>query len=315
MASTAGKATLVTTKVVINPKSRTRFLSWQARLNKTIAKFPGFISLEFLSPTDPSQHEWVIVQHFVDAKSSSGWRHSKECAHLMEELKDFLKDEKTAPHHTESDAEDVKGNVTEVFITQVSADQEAAYSNWMEKIHQAESKFPGFKSLYIQSPHTNKGKHWITLLQFDTPEHLDHWLNSPERKKILQESQPFIGSIETHRMISPYGGWFASLGSNATMIPVWKQTMLVLLVLYPIVMLELKFLSPLTAGLHLSIATFIGNALSVSLISWPMMPLAIVGLSWWLTPKASSASKTTWIGILVIILLYLIEVILFWKVL
>ena len=51
--------------------------------------------------------------------------------------------------------------------------------------------------------------------------------------------------------------------------------MLVILMLFPIVMLEIRFLSPLLKGVNTSPATFIGNVISVFLLAWLFMPIAI----------------------------------------
>ena len=91
--------------------------------------------------------------------------------------------------------------------------------------------------------------------------------------------------------------------------------MIVLLVLFPIVMLEIKFLSPLTSGLNPSLATFIGNAISVSLVSWPMIPIAIWFLEWWLSPQEDKRLQATLVGTGVVLLLYLLEIALLWRLL
>lgn len=300
-------ATILTNQVSIRPEFKDEFADWQAKLNGIMAAFPGFVSLEILSPDNKSQTRWSFVQRFHDADALSNWKNSNERKALMEELKPFVLEEnpelETAPSaHPE--------NVTEIFVTLVSPDKEEAYREWMAKIHQAEVKFPGFKGVYVQSSINKQGRNWITLLQFDTPENLDRWLNSPERMEVLKEAKSLIATLESHRVISPYAGWFASVAKEGALPPIWKQTMLVLLVLFPIVVLELKFLSPLLIHLNNSLATFIGNAISVTLISWPCMPLAIGCLGWWLSPK--DTFKTTFLGTLLVLALYLFEICLFW---
>lgn len=308
--------TMITTKIRLLPKFTNEFADWQAKLHVQIADFPGFISLEILSPIEISHPEWMIIQRFIDSESLFVWRESKEKKILMKELEPFLaKDKKNPIKEIESAAAEAKGNVTEVFVTRVSPNKEIAYREWIAKIHRAEAKFPGFRGVYVQSPSKNQEGNWITLLQFDTQENLDRWLASPEREEVLRESEPLIASLESHRVISPYAGWFSSIAKKGELPPVWKQTMIVLLVLFPIVMLELKFLPLLTANLNSSLGTFIGNAISVTLISWPMMPIAIWFLGWWLSPKPEKYRLATLSGTLVLILLYLIEIAIFWNLL
>lgn len=307
------EATILSIKIRVRPDLKNAFADWQAKLNTVIAAFPGFVSLEILSPSQPDSIEWVVIQRFYSPECVKSWQASKEYKELIDELKVLLGNEGADSIQEEQKAADkLKGGVTEVFITQVSRDKIKAFQTWVAKIHQVEAKFPGFRGVYLQSPGTGEGKNWITLLQFDTPENLDRWLASSERQKVLSESKSFISALESHRVVSSYGGWFSSVAKSGELPPVWKQTMIVLLVLFPIVVFELKYLSPLTAVFNSSVATFIGNAISVTLISWPMMPIAIWFLGWWLSPEGDKRLKTL-LGTCVVGVLYLIEIALLWN--
>ncbi|MBS0634618.1 MAG: antibiotic biosynthesis monooxygenase [Verrucomicrobia bacterium] len=181
-----------------------------------------------------------------------------------------------------------------VFVTKVSQEHSERYKAWLTQIQNIEKTFPGFQRAHVSAPRNPDDDSWVTFLQFDTSENLDRWLNSQERRDILKEAEPLVTSFQYHH-VSPYAGWFDSDYS------IVKQTMLVLLVLYPIVMLQLKYLTPLTAHLNSAVAMFIANTISVSLISWPFLPLVIKLLDWWLQ---ASKIRTHILGALVVIALY-----------
>lgn len=306
---------ILTTKVRIRPDAKEDFVQWQARFNHAIAAFPGFSSLEISCAGPVGNLSWEIVQRFQDSASTSAWLHSDTRSQFIEELILKLTSKRAEDFQDiAGGAEGLRHGITEVFVTQVSPDKEVAYRAWIAKIHQAEARFPGFQRAYVQAPKKG-GVNWITFLQFDTQDNLDHWLTSDERKQVLEEGKPLIESLESHRVISPYAGWFASVSTSGESPSVWKQTMLVLLVLFPIVMLELKYLPLLTANLNPALSTFIGNAISVWLIAWPMMPIALFFLSWWLVPKKASRGAITLYGTLLILVLYLIEIVIFWNLL
>lgn len=86
-----------------------------------------------------------------------------------------------------------------------------------------------------------------------------------------------------------------------------------LLVLFPVVMLEMRFLGPLLSGLNVAVGTFIGNLISVSLVSWPLAPLAIKALDWWLQAPAGSRRRAEILGGATIAALYALEIALFWR--
>jgi antibiotic biosynthesis monooxygenase (ABM) superfamily enzyme len=314
MNNSPDQMTMLMTKARVPFEFNNAFADWQAELNAAVAKFPGFVSLEILLIPEKEAPGWTIIERFSDFDSLEVWKNSANRKELLESLKKIL------PHQEPASVNEIVGGVpfsqgviTEVFVTRVTPDKEKAYRLWIAKIHKEEAKFPGFRGMYLQSPASVEGENWITLLQFDTQENLDRWLFSPERKKVLNEAQPLILSLESHRIISPYAGWFSSITQKGEMPSVWKQTMLILLVLFPIVMLEMKFLPLLTGGLNPALAMFISNAISVVLLAWPMTPFAIKFLTWWLLPSGPNQTRTTILGLLLVIGLYLLEIALFWN--
>lgn len=305
--TTATEETSIVTKIRISPESKEGFADWQAYLNSVITTFPGFVSLEIISPQDESQSEWMIVTRFHTAENITAWRASQENKTIMERLKPLVADGDSI-REISSGAFGKQGGVTEVIVAQVNPEREEEYKKWTAKIHQVEAKFPGFRGVYVQSPSSVQGHNWITLLQFDTPENLENWLASEERKEVMRESTNIIRTMEEHRVVSPYAGWFASVYKAGEPPPAWKQALIVLAVLYPVVMLELKYLTPLTATLSPAVGMFIGNVISVGLLTWPLVPIAIYFLSWWLTPNSQKRLSIHILGTLILILLYLLEI-------
>ena len=113
---------------------------------------------------------------------------------------------------------------------------------------------------------------------------------APERAELLKESKAFIESEELMRLATSFPGWVPINPLTGKGPPDWKTALLVLLGLFPVVMLELRFLSPVLKGLglHASLATFIGNALSVAATSFIAMPLFVRWFGWWLFPADTS---------------------------
>jgi antibiotic biosynthesis monooxygenase (ABM) superfamily enzyme len=92
--------------------------------------------------------------------------------------------------------------------------------------------------------------------------------------------------------------------------PKWKEGMLLLMMLFPIVMLELKYLYPVIGEVNLSVKTFIGNTISVALLYWPLMPFITYCFKWWLISKSNL--KVDLMGLSIILILYILEILIFW---
>ncbi len=299
---------IVSLKINILPGAEEIFSKWQARLRGQISQAKGFISLEILTPTLTSETTWTLNFRFSDREHLNLWLQSLGYEKLVKEL---TKEQIIQGSHAifkETPNEEPKG-ITEVYVTFVDKTKVAPFQKWHEKIHNMESRFPGFQKVYVQAP-DNKEKEgaWITLLQFDTAAHLENWLNSPERAEILKESQEFILSRETHRLLATFGGWFSDKSLIKTP-PKWKQVMLVVLALFPVVMLQYYFLTPHLMFLNGSFRSFVQSIINVGFLTWPLLPIAIYGLKWWLESETSARNL---MGLLLVLALYALEIFIFW---
>ena len=96
------------------------------------------------------------------------------------------------------------------------------------------------------------------------------------------------------------------------------MNMLVLLMLYPVVFLFGFFVqTPLLVGrmgLPFAVALFIGNVVSVLLLTY-LVPWTSNRFSWWLQPKKGANERNSAIaGTAVLLVLYAIMVLVFWRV-
>src|SRR5262249_53707899 len=161
--------------------------------------------------------------------------------------------------------------VTQVIFSRLKPGMEDRYRKWAARIQQAQARYEGYRGMYIQAP-ASGGSHWITMLRFDTAEHLRAWLAAPERAAMLEEARAYIESEELVRLATSFPGWVRIDPDTGKGPPDWKTALLVLLGLYPIVVIELLYLNPLLVGLAPAIGVFIGNVLSVAATSFLTMP-------------------------------------------
>jgi len=187
---------------------------------------------------------------------------------------------------------------------------EEAYRDWVDRIRQVEARFLGYQGLELQPPIPGLQDDWVSLLRFDTAEHLNAWLESDARRTALKEVEPFIDQRE-RQVATAFSGWFTFGDAPGQVPPSWKQSMIVLLTLYPIVMLELLFLNPLTQPLGMAGATFIGNALSVAVTGFVLIPLAIRVFEWWLLPRPNDSPGVEITRNALIVGLYALSIVVF----
>jgi antibiotic biosynthesis monooxygenase (ABM) superfamily enzyme len=306
--STRPPATAITTNITLRAGMEEPFAAWQSRFTHTATKAAGFLALD-IAPAFAGSYDWRIIQRFRSPEALEGWRTSVLRAHLFAELAP-MRDPAAAAFDDETvHSLDPLSCVTEVIMTVVEPGKEGVFRAWAETIQANQSTFPGYMGTLVQAPVSDEMQYWTTLVRFSTPAQLDAWLGCPARKQLLEQVEPHIARWKSYRMASPFAGWFPETGKRSP--AAWKQSALVLLVLFPVVMLEIKFLSPLLAGRHVAIATFIANAISVSLVSWPLMKIAVLCMGWWLRPSPVRRWRREALGACTMLTLYIIELAIF----
>jgi uncharacterized protein len=306
---TRGGSVALVVRLRLRSEVEGAFASWHARMITAPAGVPGFISAEVSAPTEPGSREWSVIQHFRTVEQMDAWRSSRESRGLFERARQLVDSNDPDSLREEPQTELWAGNVvTEVVTTFVLPGKDREYAEWARKVHSAEAQFPGYRGGFLQPPASSKQPYWTTLVRFATPEQLDAWLNSSVRRELLREHEQLIASEEHHRLPGAFAGWFPTDLATGNSPKAWKQSLLVVLMLFPIVMLEAKYLSPLIRGFNFSFGTFIGNVISVFALTWPFMPLVIRAMKWWLLPAPDAPRWVTPAGTALLVALYAVEV-------
>ncbi|MEI8332755.1 MAG: antibiotic biosynthesis monooxygenase [Chloroflexota bacterium] len=277
-------AATVVTNTCVAPEHEAEFAAWQAEMNKVVERFPGFDSWQVIPPFPPAQVDWVIVQRFTTPDQARRWLESSERADMLKRIQPVLVGEDSINVFVGSGAPGPSEETTAVIMTQVAAHREADFRDWQRRLDAAQSKFPGYLGCELQAPVPGFQEHFVTMLRFDSADHLSAWLKSPEREALMAESRPYVEKSVIRQARNGFGNWFAFGAQRQGMAPAWKNNYIVLLGLYPIVMLEILFLNPFLAWMPVSLSNFIGNIISVGVLGWPVIWLLSKWMAWWLAP-------------------------------
>lgn len=308
-------ALIATAKV--RPDAAQEFAAWKARHDMVIGKFPGFLSSDIIPPTHAGSTEWTIILNFRSREDVLRWQQSKERAAIIAEGVPLFEGGNIGEVvQIDEGGERPETNVTEVIFSKIRPGMEDAYREWAVRIQIAQARCPGYQGMFLQPP-DEAGGMWTTIIRFDSATHLEAWMNAPERRELLHEAKAFIEHEQLTRLATSFPGWVPLDPVTGKGPPNWKTALLVLLGLFPIVMLELRFLSPHLAalGLNSSVSTFVGNALSVAATSFLTMPLCVRGFGWWLFPADAATARVTARGALLLAALFAVEIAALWKLL
>jgi antibiotic biosynthesis monooxygenase (ABM) superfamily enzyme len=178
------------------------------------------------------------------------------------------------------------------------------FLEWQQGITQAAETFAGYRGTDVYAPPEGRPEPWVIVLHFDDDQSLDQWLGSPQRAAWLEKLRGKVEGGAVKVLSGGFGPWFAGLaGPSATVPPSWKMALTVLLGLYPTVMLLTLFVGPYTSPLGLAVSMLSGNALSVSLLQWAVMPVLTRLLGRWLKANQPTTRALSLGGTCAVVLL------------
>jgi uncharacterized protein len=314
--SDAATSVSIVTQTCVRPESADAFAQWQGETSTVIAGFPGFIEQRLMPPNPPLQVDWVILQRFACLEEAKRWLGSSERQSRIEGAAPMLVGRDDV-HIVRDDASAARtAPVSAVMSTRVKPGMEAEYRKWEQKVAAAQSKAPGLQGYRFEPSVPGVQEDFVAILRFDSEANLRAWLESPERRQLLDEAAPLTAEFHARTAQSGFEQWFRDATPEGAPPPAaWKMNMIVLLTLYPVVFLwGLLVGTPILTGvlkLNFPVALFIGNAFSVILTSY-LVPWTANRLSWWLTPSKPGRTLVNLQGAGLLVAAYLIMILLFW---
>jgi antibiotic biosynthesis monooxygenase (ABM) superfamily enzyme len=310
----ASEAVTIVTQTRVRPGDEATFSQWQKGTSEVIARFPGFIQQSVMPPSPPAQLDWVILQRFAHSDAATAWLNSKERLALVVNAQSILIGQDDVHLVQDGESGVLPSPVSVVISTRIKPGSEASYRAWEQRIAAVQSKAAGFQGYRFEPPIPGVQEDWLAILRFDGEANLQAWLDSPERQKLIEEAKPFTVEFRARIARTGFDQWFKLPAGQSA--PAWKQNMLVLLLLYPIVFLFGIFVqTPLLserAGMPFALALFVGNVVSILLLNY-LVPWTSGRFGWWLQPARRNAVATNIAGTALIVALYAVLVLVFYR--
>lgn len=131
--------------------------------------------------------------------------------------------------------------VTALFSLTVKQGKEKEFELLMHDLNKAARTFQGHMGVTTLKNPSRKGM-FQTVLRFDSTKHLEDWLNSPLRKKLMKPIDE-IANLDTFKEATGLETWFDIPGQQVTPPPRWKMVITTFIGIYPLSLLYGFFLA------------------------------------------------------------------------
>ncbi len=125
---------------------------------------------------------------------------------------------------------------TAVITHRVPIDKHAAYEEWLDEIAPACRASLGYIDLHIVRPVAGVTETYTIIIRFDTPDHLQQWMDSSARAHLIASVRPLLVDGDGVFISSGLDFLFAPKSANAQVPVRWKQYLITWSAIYPLVL-------------------------------------------------------------------------------
>jgi hypothetical protein len=178
--------------------------------------------------------------------------------------------------------------VTTIFSRRVKPGYENQYEEWLKGIIKVSSTFKGNQGTTLIRP-SGKNLEYISIVQFDTTEHLENWMNSEIRAEWINKLDPFTLDSQEVSTLTGMEKWFTLPDRSVSQAPPkYKTTILLLIGLYPLVLLLDFIVGPYISDWKKLVQILISLVIAVPVMVWIIMPFLTRLFFRWLYPHETS---------------------------
>jgi uncharacterized protein len=165
---------------------------------------------------------------------------------------------------------------TAVITHRVREDKRAEYEEWIDEIAPVSKAAPGHLDWHIVRPIPGLTETYTIILRFDNANHLEQWLTSPTRTRLIDKVRPLLVTGDDFFISSGLDFWFTPQGAKAQVPVRWKQFLVTWSAIFPLVLFVPQLLVPALRRIgvpdnHVLLTLFVSATL-VFLMIYIVMP-------------------------------------------
>lgn len=257
----------------------------------------GYLGTEIFPPIPGVQDAYVVLYRFDRGENLRRWLGSAWRQELLRQMETMLVEppfEFFFSHRRRN-----SGTASSVFSYRVRPECEDAFRDWRRRILAEVRTWEGFLGTESFDTLDSAQPEFVVVVRFNNRANLDAWLTAPKRQAFMKEVQEYVEHFHLRRIGSGFEGWF-DISENKPPPTRWRQALLVLTALFPVIMLMRQILAPLFLYLPFPVAFLILLFLDMAVLTYGVMPRFSRLMNFWLQPGPGSTWRTEIAGAVVI---------------
>lgn len=284
---------------IAQPGTEAEFEAILKQITRASKRRTGYLGSEVFPPVPGVQNAYVVLYRYDTAEHLRGWLQSPERQALLQEIAPFLA--QPAVEHFLSHQHRPVGTASAVIAYRIKPEELESFSRWRKEMQETARTFEGYLGTeYYEGLHEDQPEH-ISVLRFASRSELDAWIQSSERAAMLEKAKPLVEDSAFHlrRVNTGFEAWFDTEAPGGGSEPPsrWRQALMVLSVLGPLLILQKMYFFPLVKDWPPSVAIYVGLAINLMLMSWVLMPYLSPAMGFWLRPCQTASWKTEAAGL------------------
>lgn len=175
-------------------------------------------------------------------------------------------------------------SVTLVISELVRDGRIEAYEQWARDLHALQKQQPGFLGVNVIRPSDPAHPEYVTIVRFATYAHLRDWQDSAQYRERIERLRDLIVGEVHYQNASGLQLWFDRPLRPAPAPAFWKQVIVGVVGVYPLIMLFSTISAPVTHTWPGWLSTLSTATLSTIFLTYPVLPLLTRWLRPWLYP-------------------------------
>jgi uncharacterized protein len=148
---------------------------------------------------------------------------------------------------------DTEKTATVVISHHVKDDAKNNYEAWLKEIIPVSKGYPGHLGVGIVHPVPGATVTYTVIIRFDTRKNLLTWMQSEDRKKLIEKVQPYLIDDDQFFVRSGLDFWFTPEEAKAKLPTKWKQFLITWSAIFPLVLTISALVDWLSTSTQLSL--------------------------------------------------------------